>query len=178
MPGRLSRVTYTSPTNTKVINPSAVPVRFRRMIIATNPTIAKPVIKKSSAVVSGKNMSQNESVELLGRKPYFMSVINSWPNRNGPTHQADSNSVVTPQLTAYQQRLASIQTRDKTIAPTATKIRTMPCDTAASDNTAAAHTRAPPVRSPCASNPSPNIASVRAIENEYSPAIVDLTLPP
>ena len=64
------------------------------------------------------------------------------------------------------------------MALTATKISTMPCDTAANDSTIAAETRYFPVRSPAASRPRPNIASVRAIENEYSPAIVDFTLPP
>ena len=64
------------------------------------------------------------------------------------------------------------------MALTATKISTMPCDTAASDSTTAVHTRNRPVRRPLASRPKPTIASVSAIENEYSPAIVDLTLPP
>ena len=64
------------------------------------------------------------------------------------------------------------------MALTATKISTIPCDTAASDSTTAVHTRKRPVRSPLASSPSPTTASVRAIENEYSPAMVDFTLPP
>ena len=64
------------------------------------------------------------------------------------------------------------------IAATATKISTMPCDTAASDSTTAAHTRYRPVRKPFASRPSPSTPSVSAIENENSPAIVDFTLPP
>ena len=64
------------------------------------------------------------------------------------------------------------------MALTATKISTMPCDTAASDSTTADQTRNRPVRIPCASSPSPSMASVSAIENEYSPAIVDFTLPP
>ncbi len=64
------------------------------------------------------------------------------------------------------------------MAPTATKISTMPCDTAASDSTTAMRTRKRPVRRPLASSPKPTTASVSAIENEYSPAIVDFTLPP
>ena len=158
--------------------PRATPVRFRRTIIAAKPMMASVVIKMSRPVVSGKNMSQNESLEPLGLNPYFMSVMNSCPNRKGPTHHAESSRVVTPVDTAYQARLLSIHTSDMTIAATATKISTMPCDTAASDSTTAVHTRNRPVRRPCARSPRPRTASVSAIENEYSPAIVDLTLPP
>ena len=57
MSGRLSRVMYTRPMNAMPISPIAVPVRLRRMIIATNPTIASVVMMMSSVVVSGKNMS-------------------------------------------------------------------------------------------------------------------------
>ena len=86
--------------------------------------------------------------------------------------------MVAPVVIAYTNRDRSIHTRQRMMALTATKISTMPCDTAASDSTIAAETRYFPVRSPAASSPRPNIASVSAIENEYSPAIVDLTLPP
>ncbi len=75
MSGRLSRVRYTSPTKAMAISPNAVPVRWRRMIIAMNPTIASVVMMMSSGVVSGKNMSKNESLAPSGRNPYFMSVM-------------------------------------------------------------------------------------------------------
>ena len=70
------------------------------MIIATNPMTASAVIMMSSGAVSGKNMSKNESLAPSGRNPYFMSVMNSWPNRNGPTHHADNSSVVRPMVMA------------------------------------------------------------------------------
>ena len=70
------------------------------MIIAMKPMIASVVMMMSSGVVSGKNMSQNESLAPSGRNPYFMSVMYSWPNRNGPTHNADSSNVVAPVVTA------------------------------------------------------------------------------
>ncbi len=45
------------------------------MIIAMKPTIASVVMMMSSGVVSGKNMSKNESLAPSGRNPYFMSVM-------------------------------------------------------------------------------------------------------
>ena len=37
--------------------------------------MANVVMKMSKNVVSGKNMSQNESLAPDGRKPYFISVM-------------------------------------------------------------------------------------------------------
>ena len=104
-------------------------------------------------------MSQNESVELFGRNPYFMSVMNSWPNRKGPTHHADSR-IGREAGRDRVRRIGCLSTHTRqmsTIAATATKMSTMPCDTAASDSTTAAQTRYLPVRRPLASNPSPSI---------------------
>ncbi len=55
---------------------------------------------------------------------------------------------------------------------------TMPWHTIASANTIAAQLRNCPVRIPLARSPRPTIISDRAMENENSPAIVDLRLPP
>ena len=54
----------------------------------------------------------------------------------------------------------------------------MPCETHAAAISTDAQTRYLPVRNPAASSPSPSIPSESAIENENSPAIVDLRLPP
>ena len=55
---------------------------------------------------------------------------------------------------------------------------TMPWQTMASANTMAVQLRYLPVRIPAASSPRPSIIRLRAMENENSPAIVDLRLPP
>ena len=55
---------------------------------------------------------------------------------------------------------------------------TMPWHTIARASTMAAQLRNCPVRMPLASRPRPSIISDRAMENENSPAIVDLRLPP
>jgi hypothetical protein len=73
--GRLSRVTYTPATSARMQMPSHAPFRCRFAMAATNPMIAKVVMNTSKNVVSGKNMSQNESFGPSGRNPYFMSVM-------------------------------------------------------------------------------------------------------
>ncbi len=132
----------------------------------------------SSGDVSGKNMSQKESSAPCGRAPYFMSVMNAWSRRNGPTHQASSSTVVIPTVTEYTSRVRSIHNRQMMTAEKATKISTMPCEQHAAASTTAVQTRYLPVRRPADKRPSPRMPSDSAIENENSPAIVDLRFPP
>jgi hypothetical protein len=54
----------------------------------------------------------------------------------------------------------------------------MPCEQHAAASTTDVQTRYLPVRRPADSSPSPRMPSDSAIENENSPAIVDLRLPP
>ena len=67
MIGRLSRVMYTPATSASVQMPSHAPLRWRRAMHATKPNTANAVMKMSKNVVSGKNMSQNESLAPEGR---------------------------------------------------------------------------------------------------------------
>ena len=162
------------------MTPSAAPLRWRRTTHATNPMTASVVMSTSSGAVSGKNMSHHESNEPSpGSPPYFMSVMNAWLSRNGPTqnmmqqHRRDAR-----RWPRRPRRVRSIQTSEKITAASTTKIITMPWDTQAAAISTEAHTRYLPVRRPAASTPSASTASDRAIENENSPAIVDLRLPP
>lgn len=73
----------------------------------------------------------------------------------------------------------STQIRLNTIAAgTIDAINTTPCDTQAAAMSTDAHTRNRPVSRPLASTPRASIAIDSEIENENSPAMVDLRLPP
>jgi hypothetical protein len=72
----------------------------------------------------------------------------------------------------------SIQISHIRNAASTTKISTMPCDSIASANTMAVQLRYLPVSSPRANRPRPSIANDSAMENENSPAMVLVTLPP
>ena len=96
MTGKLSRVMYTPATSASEQIPNHAPFRCRRAMDATKPMIANVVMNTSKNVVSGKNMSQKESLAPDGRKPYFMSVIEAWSNRNGTTQNAANRNVVMP----------------------------------------------------------------------------------
>ena len=101
------------------ITPRAVPLAWRRATHATNPMIASVVTRMSSGAVSGKNMSQNESLTPSGRAPYFMSVMYWWLPTNGPIHHADRSTTARPTVRPYQRRRTlSMLTRTITIAPT------------------------------------------------------------
>ena len=73
----------------------------------------------SSGAVSGKNMSQNESVAPSGRAPYFMSVMYWWLPTNGPIHHADSRMTDSPMLApSTSRRTESRWTSTMIAAPT------------------------------------------------------------
>ena len=92
MTGRLSsRMRYTPGDARAAMTPSAVPLRWRRTTHATNPMIASVVMRMSSGVVSGKNMSQNESSRPPGGTRTSCRSC-TWLTRNGPTHNADSST--------------------------------------------------------------------------------------
>ncbi len=76
------------------------------------------------------------------------------------------------------KRVLSIQTSQSRNAASTTKMSTMPCESMARASTMAVQFRYLPVSSPRANRPSPSTANDNAIENENSPAIVLLTLPP
>ena len=58
----------------------------------------------SSGAVSGKNMSQNESLAPSGRAPYFMSVMYWWLPTNGPIQNADRSTTARPTVRPYHRR--------------------------------------------------------------------------
>ena len=58
----------------------------------------------SSGAVSGKNMSQNESLAPSGRAPYFMSVMYWWLPTNGPIHHAESRTTAAPIDSPWSRR--------------------------------------------------------------------------
>ena len=81
-----------------------MPLAWRRMTQATKPITASVVTRMSSGAVSGKNMSQNESLAPSGRAPYFMSVMYWWLPTNGPIQNIGSRIVAAPTPRPYRKR--------------------------------------------------------------------------